>query len=86
MQAIDQLAISPSGFVFDPRTGGTFSVNETAATLLQGIREGLGLTALTEQLQVRFTVTHEDLQRDVFEFVRRLQSQDLLDASFELGA
>ena len=86
MQPIHQLAISPSGFVFDPQTGATFSVNDTGVLLLEGIRDGLGLSALTEHLATAFEIAKNDLCRDIFEFVRTLQIQGLLNADFELGA
>ena len=76
----------PSGFVFDPRTGATFSLNETGRLLLEGIRDGHGLKDLTDTLSSHFDAGAADLCRDVFEFVRLLQGQGLLAANFELGA
>lgn len=86
VNALNDLAISPSGFVFDPRTGATFSVNEVGRVLLEGLRDGHGLAALGAHLAARFDVDGADLHRDVLEFVRRLQGEGLLDARFELEA
>ena len=40
---LSQLAISASGFVFDPRSGATFTVNDTGRTIIEGLRDGNGL-------------------------------------------
>lgn len=81
------LAISPSGFVFDPRSGATFSANPTARLLLEGLRDGLGLAALVARLREKMEVDPEsDLQRDVLEFIRQLQDEGLLGSDDEVGA
>lgn len=84
---LDQLAVSPTGFIFDPGSGATFSANPTAQVLLEGVRAGQGLAELTATLAARFAVPADaDLQRDVLEFVRVLQEQRLVEREFELGA
>jgi hypothetical protein len=83
-EALDQLAISASGFVFDPISGGTFTVNATGRALLEGLRDGLGLDGLTERLRARFEIDGADLRRDVLEYVRALQDAGLLPHPFEL--
>ena len=37
---LSDLAISDSGFVFDPYTGASFSVNLTGLTLLRALKDG----------------------------------------------
>ena len=82
--SLQHLAISPSGFVFDPTVGATFTANPAARVLLEGIRDGLGLEALAELLEERFEIHGEDLSRDVLEFVRVLQDEGVLPRAFEL--
>lgn len=86
MLELHHLAISPSGFVFDPRSGATYSLNPSGVALLEGLRDGLGLGALTEQLQQSFSVRSSDLGRDVLDFVRVLQNEGLVPRSYQLGA
>lgn len=83
--SLDQLAISASGFVFDPVSGGTFTVNATGRALLEGLRDGLGLEELTAKLNERFATDDADLQRDVLEYVRSLRDVGLLPPQFELA-
>lgn len=84
IDALQQLAISPAGFVFDPRTGATFQVNATGRTILEGIRDGLGLDGLMDAISHSFDATAADLRRDVLEYVRLLRENSLLPRSFEL--
>ena len=81
---LSQLAISPSGFVFDPKTGSTFTVNETGRLILEGVRDGLGLSELAADLDGRYDSGGADLERDVLEYVRLLRESGLLPAGFEL--
>ena len=81
---LDNLAISPTGFVFDPQSGATFSTNPAGRLLIEGIRDGLGLDALVDRMHEAFSVDGADLRRDALEFVRVLQDQGLLAKDFEL--
>ena len=82
---LEQLAVSPSGFVFDPLTGAPFSVNDTGRKLLEGLRDGASLQELIACLADGFETAGADLQRDVMEYVRQLCEAGLLPADFELG-
>jgi hypothetical protein len=81
---IADLAISPSGFVFDPRTGLTCSVNPAGLAVLEALRDGGDLPAIVDRLRGRFDVGETDLTRDVLDFVRSLRDAGLVDAGFEL--
>ena len=78
------LAISPTGFVFDPRSGATFTVNSTGRTIIEALRDGQGLDATVTALAGSFASGRADLRRDVLEYVRLLRDQGLLPADYEL--
>jgi hypothetical protein len=74
IQRLRQLAVSDSGFVFDPLTGHTYSVNGAGLQILEGLKQGL----LPSDLAARLTETHEldaddDPLRDVEEFIAQLR-------------
>ena len=85
MQRIKDLAVSDSGFLFDPLSGSTFTVNQTGRTILEGLKAGSGRDGIVAQLADTFAV-HEaaDLHRDVDEFTHLLRQCDLLPPDFEL--
>jgi PqqD family protein of HPr-rel-A system len=73
------VAIADTGFVFDPRTGHTFTVNPTGLAVLRGLTQGLSPEAVARALADDFELEGgEDLARDVDEFVARLREQGLV--------
>jgi hypothetical protein len=81
LQRLKDLALSESGFLFDPWTGLTFSLNQTGRFILERLREGLGEPAIRAALQAGFeTAPGDDPSRDVHEFMRQLRESGLLPA------
>jgi hypothetical protein len=81
---LSRLAISPTGFVFDPRTGATYSINDTGRAILESLRDGRTLDDAVDALQHEFESHGSDLRRDVLEYVTLLREHGLLPADFEL--
>jgi hypothetical protein len=71
------LALSDTGFVFDPRTGHSYSLNPTGLAVLSAMKEGLPVDALSERLRSAFEcgVAVED---DVEAFVGMMQDYGLV--------
>jgi hypothetical protein len=68
------LALSDSGFVFDPLTGHTFTVNRTGQLALRYLKDGLSATETAQRLSAEFaTERDEDPARDVQDFVLQLR-------------
>ena len=82
--SLTELAISDTGFVFDPRTGATFNVNATGLALLEGIKSGLSRRALLLQLCRLFETGERDLERDLDEFIHLLRRANLVPHDFAL--
>jgi hypothetical protein len=72
------LALSETGFVFDPYSGATFTVNPTGLCILHGLREGLSRAELRERMQEQFAVRGEELDRDISDFVQLLRQHELI--------
>ena len=82
-----ELAISDSGFIFDPGTGATFNVNATGLIALIALREGVdaGDTAeLAARVRARFPSSPPDVGEHVSDFVRNLRQMGLLAAPGEV--
>jgi PqqD family protein of HPr-rel-A system len=73
-----ELAISDSGFVFDPRSGATFTLNATALAIVLALRDGLAAPAIEARLRERFEDAPAELVDDVAEFVRLLEHHGIL--------
>ena len=77
-QRLKDLAVSETGFVFDPYSGATFSLNASALCLLRGLKEGLDREELLARLEELFDVTDADLSRDIDEFLELLRYNGVL--------
>jgi PqqD family protein of HPr-rel-A system len=72
------LAMSETGFVFDPYSGSTYTVNATGLVILQALKEGLGREALEERVRERFDAKGRDVERDVDDFVAALRQYGIV--------
>lgn len=73
------LATSDAGFVFDPVSGHTFTVNTTGLAALRALKEGRSLDEVLESLREGFELEGgEDLTRDLDEFLLRLREHGLV--------
>jgi len=73
------LALSDSGFVFDPMTGHSFTVNSTGLCVLQGLKEGKSPEAIVQGLTEGFEIEPgEDALRDVQDFIMQLRECGLV--------
>jgi hypothetical protein len=80
---LQNLAISETGFVFDPRTGATFTLNPAGLTVLVALRDGLALDGIVARVHERFeAVPAGSARQDVVEFVQLLRQHGLVPASF----
>ena len=69
---LERLALNESGFVFDPVTGKSFTVNETGMTLLRLMRRKDNLNALLKAVEAEYLVDAREAERDILEFSTRL--------------
>ncbi len=64
-----RLALSESGFVFDPVTGNSFSTNDSGLALLKLLQAEKDLAAVIEALVSHYEVDSRVAERDVRDFV-----------------
>ncbi len=72
---IKQLAVSDTGFVFDPQTGQSFTVNRTGRLVLdclKDLQEDEGLELAARQLSERCSVPYELAKSSVEAFLLQL--------------
>lgn len=78
------LAVSDTGFVFDPYSGSTFSVNKSGLTILDGLKAGKDRAEIIAALSEAFEVRGDDLERDLDEFCHLLRQSGLVPRDFEV--
>ena len=74
-KALERLAISESGFVFDPVSGHSFTVNETGLDILRSLQKNRSLDRLQQRLSAEYEVDATTLDRDLLEFLGSLRDQ-----------
>lgn len=72
-EALRRLAISESGFVFDPMSGHHFTVNETGLEILRYLQKDRDLDQLIALLGQEYCAGTRELERDVLEFAGMLR-------------
>lgn len=70
---LNRLALSDSGFVFDPVTGNSFSLNVTGLAIVRRLQRGETAGQLIASLQEEFEVEPQTAERDVIEFAALLR-------------
>lgn len=78
MNRLQKLAISEEGFLFDPMTGETFTVNPTGLLILKGLRDAHDPDAIIETIAKTYDVTADEARRDVEDFADHLKTYKLL--------
>lgn len=86
---LSELAISQSGFVFDPHTGATFTLNFMGLTLVEALKAGVPPERLAARVHEDYAEVPADVEHDIASFLSELRQQGLLgsdDASLRGGA
>ena len=73
LDVLNRLAVSESGFVFDPASGHNVTVNETGLVLLRLLLKEQRLDQILGILRNEFDADPRDIERDVIEFVSALR-------------
>jgi len=79
LSRLHQLAISDEGFVFDPTTGESFTVNLTGLLVLRGLKEGKSIKEIIETIKEEFDSTPEEVERDINDFMVRLRILKIIE-------
>lgn len=69
-----RLALSDSGFVFDPVTGNSFTVNGSGLAILRRLQHETDLARIVASLCEEFEVDALAAERDVIEFANLLRN------------
>jgi hypothetical protein len=70
---VKRLALSESGFVFDPVSGQSFSVNESGLAVLRLAQVEEEVEILVENLAQHFDASAAEIRRDVLDYADRLK-------------
>lgn len=72
------IATSDTGFLFNPATGESFTINPTGARFIALLKDGLTDEEIIQKMCNEFEVEARDLERDLTDFREILKHNHLL--------
>jgi len=79
MKLKENVAVSESGFIFDPNSGESFSVNSTGKMILQMITKGLSMEEIESSITAEYDIDHKTFQRYMDDFAHSLRRLNLIE-------
>ena len=71
--------MSESGFLFDPTTGDSYSVNQTGSIIIEYLKEGLSEDQIVDKLKETFDSDTEQMRKDLDDFLHYLKQLKMID-------
>lgn len=78
MKMNDNIAISQSGYVFNPQTGESFSLNPTAIEVIKLLQEGKSRDEIAVEMTSRYDISSSSFLCDLDDFLHLLQQYDMM--------
>jgi hypothetical protein len=73
------IALSENGFVFNPSTGDSFTLNNTGKEVLLLIKEGKKISQITELMIEKYDIDRISLERYLTDFLNDLSENNLIE-------
>lgn len=83
MKLSKNIAISETGFVFDPTTGDSYSLNPVAAEIMQLLKENKSVKEVITEILEKYDVEESQLEKDILDFVMSLEQYHLIEQNNE---
>ncbi len=80
MKINKNVALSDSGFVFNPSTGDSFSTNPIGLEIIKLLKEGKSMDYVKASLLKTYTIEEATLERDCYDFANMLMKFKLTEA------
>jgi hypothetical protein len=79
MQIKGNIALSENGFVFNPSTGDSFTMNKTGKEILMLVKEGMNIQQITALMSEKYDVDLITLERYLSDFMNELYANNLME-------
>jgi len=83
MRIKKNIAISDTGFAFNPTTGDSYSINRIGREILDYLGEGKSLDEITSIMTETYEVDQASFEKYFFDFISMLRQFELLDEEDE---
>ncbi len=75
---LTRLAINEEGFVFDPQTGESFTVNASGSLIMKALAQGKSDEVTAQTLAEEYDINPQDAHSDFLDFVEQLRLYRLI--------
>jgi len=79
MKVNRNLAISENGFVFNPTTGDSFSINELGVFIINKIKEGKTKNEILDAIAQDYNAEKSTIEKDFNEFLKIVSNHQLVE-------
>jgi hypothetical protein len=83
MRIKKNIAVSDTGFVFNPTTGDSYSMNQVGREILDYLSESKSLEEIKALMTERYDVDEASFEKYYFDFLSMLRQYELLDEEDE---
>ncbi len=79
MKIRSNLAVSENGFVFDPKTGESFTVNKVGVKIINQLKKTSDINEVIKNIETEYEVDHYTLEKSMNDFIIMMQEFNLLE-------
>ena len=79
MKIRKNIAISENGFIFNPLTGNSFSINETGVAILQQLKDGVKSEDIVIFMMNEYEIDKHSAEKDLTDYLSMLKSYQLTE-------
>lgn len=79
MRIKKNIAISETGFVFDPSTGDSYTLNPEGLLILEMIKQGKSQDDISTEITSRYDVDPSSFERYFYDFMATLKQMQLIE-------
>ncbi len=79
MKLKKKIAVSETGFIFDPTTGDSFSLNPTAAEILNLLKDGKNEKEIKKEIMAEYDVDESTFERSFLDFMAMLRLYNMIE-------
>ena len=83
MKLKSNIALSESGFIFNPNTGESFTINPTGQQIMELIKEGKEFEEISQYFLENFETEESIFEKDFEDFMHMLTSYQMLETADE---
>ena len=81
MKINKNVALSDSGFLFNPVVGESFSVNPIGTEIINMLKEEKSLEQIAKHLAAHYNADETTVEKDLYDFVGVLKQNNLIDSN-----